>query len=408
MSTMLAPGQNLSITRQNPHSQEIAVDFSWDAPRGTEVDSSAFALTAQGRVRNDDDFVFYNQPSLAGGGIRRAPEGRRFTVDLQRLPADIDKVAFTLTIHEGQVRGQSFANLHQLRADILDAHTQTAIAALQLETGGMHETALIVVELYRRNAEWKVRAVGQGFVGGLGPLAESYGVKLDEPAGKAAPPTPPPPAPAPKPAAPPVSLSKITLEKKGQSISLEKKAGFGEIVVNLNWSRSAGGQKGLLGGLFGGGRGEVDLDLGCLFELTDGTKGAVQALGNSFGSLQSPPYIQLMGDDRTGDSTSGEFLHINGGHWDRIRRVLIYAYIYQGAPNWAAANGIVTLETPGQPTLEVRLDSHRPNCGMCAIALLENVGGNIRVSKQVEYFNGHRNMDQDYGWGLRWAAGSKD
>lgn len=406
MSTMLAPGQNLSITRQNPHSQEVTVDFSWDAPRGTELDSSAFALTAQGRVRNDDDFIFYNQPDLAGGGIRRAPEGRRFTVDLQRLPADVAKVAFTLTIHEGQARGQSFADLHRIRADILDARTETAIAAFPLETGGMRETALIVAELYRHNAEWKVRAVGQGFVGGLGPLAESYGVKLDEPASQAAP--PPPPAPAPKPAAPPISLNKITLEKKGQSISLEKKAGFGEIVVNLNWSRSTGGQKGLLGGLFGGGGGGTDLDLGCLFELTDGVKGAVQALGNSFGSLESPPYIQLMGDDRTGDSTAGEFLHINGRYWDRIRRILIYAFIYQGAPNWAAADGVVTVKTPGQPTLEVRLDNHRRDCGMCAIALLENDGGNIRVSKQVEYFNGHRNLDQGYSWGLRWAAGSKD
>jgi tellurite resistance protein TerA len=207
-------------------------------------------------------------------------------------------------------------------------------------------------------------------------------------------------------------LEKITLEKK-KPISLEKGGqGFDKIVVNLNWNQGTPASGGFLGGLFASKQG-VDLDLGCLFELNlrhEGrwVAGAVQALGNSFGNLEQPPFIRLLGDDRSGNSAEGEFLHINGRQWEHIRRVLIFAFIYEGIPNWAAADAIVTINTPGQPTLEVRLDSHRNDQGMCAIALLENTGGNIQVTKLVDYFQNHQVMDSAYKFGLRWTAGSKD
>ncbi|MCB1825480.1 MAG: TerD family protein, partial [Candidatus Competibacteraceae bacterium] len=270
---------------------------------------------------------------------------------------------------------------------------------------------------YRRGGEWKFRAVGQGFVGGLGPLAQQYGVDVaDDPDVGAAPPpspiAPPPaarPAPPPSSAAPPpakpIRLEKITLEKKGSSISLEKTGqGFDELVVNLNWHQGGGG-KGFFGRLTNR---KIDLDLGCLFRLRDGRAGAVQALGNSFGSLQQPPYIQLMGDDRSGASAQGEFLRINGRHWDQIDRVVVFALIYEGVPNWAETDAVITLQTPNQPTLEIRLDSHGNDQRMCALAMLENQGGNIQVTKLVEYFQDHRFLDQAYGFGLRWVAGSKD
>jgi tellurite resistance protein TerA len=275
----------------------------------------------------------------------------------------------------------------------------------------MAETALIVAEFYLRNGEWKFRAVGQGFVGGLGPLAQQYGVEVADDPDVAASPTPsaprpvvPPPSPTP---AKPIRLEKITLEKKGSSISLEKKGqGFEELVINLNWNQGGSSSKGFFGRLTGGGK--IDLDLGCLFKLRDGRAGAVQALGDSFGSLQQPPYIQLMGDDRTGASAQGEFLHINGRQWSQLEKVVVFAFIYEGAPNWAETDAVVTIQTPGQPTLEIRLDSHHRDHRMCALVLLENQGGNIKVTKLVEYFRDHRLLDQAYGFGLRWVAGSKD
>ncbi len=168
------------------------------------------------------------------------------------------------------------------------------------------------------------------------------------------------------------------------------------------------GGGGFLGKFLGGGAsGSIDLDLGCLFQMQDGRPGGVQALGDTFGSLHQPPYIQLMGDDRTGASAQGEFLHINGRYWNRLKKVLIYAFIYEGVPNWSAADAVVTIETPGQPTLEVRLDEHRNDLGMCAIAMLENVGGSIQAKKLVEYFPSHEPMDRAYGFGLSYVAGRK-
>jgi len=398
----LQPGQNFSISQHSlaPAAVEILLDWT-PADTPLTLDASAFALTAQGKVRGDGDLIFYNQLELVGGGIRRAEDGRAFTVRFAALPAAIERIIIALTIDQGQRRGQSFGQLSQVRANIRAADGKTVLASFPLATKMMPETALIVGELYRRNGEWKFRAVGQGFVGGLGPLARQYGVEVSDDPDAAAP--PPPASAAPK----PIRLEKITLEKKGSSISLEKKGqGFGEIVVNLNWNR--GGNSG--GGFFGrltGGR-KVDLDLGCLFKLRNGRAGAVQALGDSFGNLHQPPYIRLMGDDRSGASAQGEFLHINGQHWHELERVLLFAMIYEGAPNWAETDAVVTVQTPNQPTLEIRIDSHRNDQRMCALAMLENHGDNIKVTKLVEYFLDHRFLDQAYDFGLRWVAGSKD
>lgn len=217
------------------------------------------------------------------------------------------------------------------------------------------------------------------------------------------------PLPPPLPPARPVSLSKVTLEKRGQSISLEKKQerGFGEIRINLNWSRGEAKRSGgLLGGLFGGNRG-IDLDLGCLWEAADGNKGCVQALGGTLGAYDEPPYVRHAGDDRTGDRPEGENMTVNGDHLPRLRRILIYAFIYEGVPNWAAADGVAMVRMAGHPDIEVRLDSPEANQGLCAIAMLENDGGRLKLTKEERYFRDHRELDMAYGWGLRWVAGSK-
>ena len=121
--------------------------------------------------------------------------------------------------------------------------------------------------------------------------------------------------------------------QKGQKISLEKKVptGLGEILINLNWN-SQPIKQGFLSGLFSGGGG-IDLDLGCLYELKNGRKGTVQALGNSFGSLSASPYIALDGDDRTGANSDGENLRINGNRISEIKRILVYTFIYEGVAN---------------------------------------------------------------------------
>ena len=424
MGTVLQQGGNTTITGAGSTRVLVALDWTPKGVAGMDVDASAFLLTSSGKVRSDSDMVFYNQPRAPEGsvvfenaGATGLSDAQVFTVDCAGMPGAVEKVAFSVTIHDGQARNQSFSQLQQAVIRVLDAGSKSEIAQFPLPLGGASESAMVFGELYLRNGEWKFRAVGQGFAGGLGPLATSFGVDVEGDSGSAPSPSPSPaPAPQPAPAAPPpssapVNLSKITLEKKGQGVDLTKKggAGFGEIVVNLNWTQQAPtNQKRGLFGLGRKGSGGIDLDLCCLFKMRGGPAGAVQALGRNFGSLQDPPYIALDGDDRTGAVTAGENMRINGNQWDNLEKVLVWAMIYEGVPNWAQADGLVSVNAPGQPPLEVRLDYGDNNSRLCAICMLENTGGGLRVTKLAEYFRDAREMDQHYGFGLRWRAGSKD
>ncbi len=199
----------------------------------------------------------------------------------------------------------------------------------------------------------------------------------------------------------------ISLEK-GRKVNLEKKSssGLGEILVNLNWN-SKPQKQGLLSGLFGGGNG-IDLDLGCLYELKDGSKGCVQALGNAFGSLSRPPYIALDGDDRTGAVTTGENLRIDGNRITEFKRILVYTFIYEGVANWKQADATVTIRYPGAEDLIVKMDTFDSTNKMCGLALLENVDDTtFSVEKIVQFYPGHQVLDQAFHWGMQWRAGRK-
>ena len=198
----------------------------------------------------------------------------------------------------------------------------------------------------------------------------------------------------------------ISLEK-GKKVSLQKgsQAGLGEILVNLNWNARPV-KKGLFG-MLGGGQG-IDLDLGCLFELKDGQKGAVQALGNAFGSLRQPPFIALDGDDRTGAVTTGENLRIDGNKIAIFKRILVYTFIYEGVTNWKQADATVTIKYPGAEDLIVKMDSFDSSERMCGLALLENVNDEtFSVEKIVQFYPGHPQLDAAFHWGLQWRAGRK-
>ncbi len=409
--TTLTPGANTGVA-----SGTLSVTISYTPVAGADLDVSAFLLNESGKVRGDNDMCFFGQQSVNNGAVKlvESAAGRSvFSVNLEAIDPAIEKVALTATIYENKARFDAFPQLNVAVSGGIEA---------PIPTQGMQETALILGEFYRRQGAWKFRCVAQGFAGGLAPLAQHFGVDIAAPAPAAAPTPVPSPAPAaaaaPAPApASKINLSKITLDKQRPSISLEKKDGdFGEIKINLNWNRTnpndSAGSGG--GGFFAtlrnkatGKSGGIDLDVGCLYEMDNGRKGAVQALGNAFGDFRDEPFIQLMGDDRTGSVSDGEWLRINGKEWRKMRRVLVYAFIYEGAPNWQATDGVITLYIPGEPPIEVRLSEEGGTKGMCAIALLENVGGSVKVNRRVEFFKGHSDMDKAFGWGMRWAAGSK-
>lgn len=382
----LTPGGNAPVP-----SQELRVHVISGAP----VDASAFRLFANGKVHGDADMVFYGQPENDDSTISLVNENLHatFTVSLNQLKPDVEKVAFTVTCDGGQ----TVSALRQLSIGIEQG--TTTVASGNVELMGRQEAALILGEFYRRNGEWKFRFIAQGFNGGLKPLAEHFGVNVDDAPAPTSPVVTPPPAPA----ANKVSLSKVSLTKEKPAISLTKRDDFGEIRINLNWHRDSG-HSGVLG-LFGS-KG-IDLDLGAFVALQDGDKGVIQALGNAFGDYHDAPYVQLKGDDRTGDISEGEWLHINGRAWKHIREVLIYAFIYKGVPSWDKTDGVVTVHVPDQPPIETRLTEGENQRTLCAIARLVNENGSIKVERINRYFKNQSEMDRAFGWGFRWSAGSK-
>ncbi len=215
---------------------------------------------------------------------------------------------------------------------------------------------------------------------------------------------------------------KVTLTKGAPRVSLTKTGSVAGIArVNLNWSAATptAPPAPATGGLFSRMRSAasavsvsvskgIDLDLGCLYELADGRKGVIQALGNAFGSLDAPPWIALDGDDRTGTVTGGENMSINLSRAGQFKRVLIFAMIYEGAPNWAAVDGVVTLTSAGGQQFEVRLDDAGVGSRMCAVAQLVESGGDLVLQREVRYIEGGQvALDQAFSWGMNWSRGRK-
>ena len=199
----------------------------------------------------------------------------------------------------------------------------------------------------------------------------------------------------------------VELRKKGEKVNLQKGGALGQITINLNWNQKGAART--TGLIFKKTVYDpIDLDLGCLYELTDGTRMCVQALGNTFGSYNNPPYIMLDGDDRTGSSNDGENLRVNGDMVSKIKRILVYTFIYEGVANWRDANAVVTVKCPGAQDIVVRMDEFNTTEKMCAIAMLENVNNTtFSVEKIVRFFNGHEAMDRAFNWGLSWRPGRK-
>jgi tellurite resistance protein TerA len=197
------------------------------------------------------------------------------------------------------------------------------------------------------------------------------------------------------------------LSESGQNKTLSIPEGrFPSMRVTLSWNNIVP-HAGLLARLMGRTTG-IDLDLGCLYELTDGTRGSVQAFGNDFGAIDKPPYIKHTGDERTGNTPGiDESLIIDGNKWENIKRFLVYAYIYEGPTNWRAIKPEIRLVIPDQTPMIVTLAAPRSDLPVCALATVENVDNGVKLTNHSEYFSSHPAMDRAFGYGLRWEDGTK-
>ncbi|MFP3504441.1 TerD family protein [Burkholderia sp. SIMBA_062] len=191
MALTLQKGGNLSLTKTDPGLAKILVGLGWDprATDGTEfdLDASAFLLGANGKVRGEADFIFYNQLRSQDGSVEHTGDNRTgagdgddevLKVDLSRVPADIDKIAFTVTIHDAEARKQNFGQVSNSFIRVVNEISGAEVVRYDLAEDASTETAMIFAELYRSGGEWKFRAVGQGYAGGLRALANGYGMNF--------------------------------------------------------------------------------------------------------------------------------------------------------------------------------------------------------------------------------------
>ncbi|MET7729994.1 TerD family protein [Streptomyces sp. NPDC005402] len=388
----------------------LRVELSWRSGPGVPVADASALLLVGGKVRSDADFVFYNQPQHPSGAVRhegKRTDGGRVTdtllVDLARVEPSVETVVLAASADGG-----TFARIPDLYIEVRDA-AQGTVAARFDSTGATVETAFVLGEFYRRQGAWKFRAVGQGYDSGLEGLATDFGITVDEPQQVA------PVAPPPTPSSQPVPLSKVTLTKSAPSVSLAKQGGTsGAMRVNLNWQvrkqfSGWGSKRGRAVAMHA----DLDLDLCALYELADGRKGVVQALGNAYGALHQPPYIHLDGDDRTGAVTSGENLTVNIDHKRDFRRILVFVTIYEGARSFADLHATVTLQPQHGATIDFSLDECTVPSTVCALALITNTGDDLVVQREARYLvpergvSPQRTVDQVYGWGMNWTPGRK-
>jgi tellurium resistance protein TerD len=188
----LNKGQKVDLTKAYPGLQNVVVGLGWNGGNlgaSFDLDASAFLLGPSGKVQSDADFIFYNNPSGGNGSIIYSGDNRTGTgisddeqirVNLNLVPAHIQRIAFTITIHDAQVNGQNFGQIGQSYVRIFNEQTNEELLRFDLGRDFTVETAIVAAELYRHNGEWKFNAVASGFQGGLAALCANFGVKVDD------------------------------------------------------------------------------------------------------------------------------------------------------------------------------------------------------------------------------------
>lgn len=191
MGISLAKGGNVNLSQGNAGLKEIVVGLGWDARASDgqdfDLDACAFLLSSNGKVVDDSHFIFYGQLSFPNGSV--VHQGDNLTgdgdgddevieVDIQHVPEYVQKVSFSVSIHEAMQRRQTFGMVDNAYIRVVNKANGKELARYDLTEDGSVETAMIFGELYRHNGDWKFRAVGQGFAGGLGPLAMNFGVNI--------------------------------------------------------------------------------------------------------------------------------------------------------------------------------------------------------------------------------------
>ena len=192
MGVLLSKGQKVDLTKAHPGLSNVIVGLGWDTNQhgaNYDLDASAFLLGGNNKVLSDDDFIFYNNPSGANGSVQYSGDNRtgqgalddeQIRIDLQRVPPGIQRIAFTITIHNAYEKGQNFGQIMNGYVRVFNERDQVELVRFNLGRDYTIETAIVAAELYRHNGEWKFNAIGSGFQGGLAALCRNFGVTVDD------------------------------------------------------------------------------------------------------------------------------------------------------------------------------------------------------------------------------------
>ena len=382
----LETGQKTPLSAVSSGNQ-VLVDVEYGL---SELDIVLFGLNDQKKIDDDRYTILFSNLRSPDGAIEMQlhPQRANIRIDLGQLPKNVSRLMLVAS-HDTMSLSQAKPLVVKVGSSRYDAGAAVS-----------NEKAIMLSEIYLHNGEWRLAAVGQGFSDGLAKLIEHLGGSVSNDAGNA------PKAPdsaAQNPEKSTISLTKITLEKS-KSVSLEKKDGqdFGDIILNLNWA-----QKQKKGGFFGSSK-SLDLDLGCLFEMENGQKGVVQALGNAFGRYNDLPFIQLDGDDRSGSNVGGETIRINGRKFHQIKRIAVFALIYDGAVRWSDTDARASIKMPGQPEVVVEIRDGNDRQRLYGMAIIENDNGAMKITNHSRCYLDQRELANNIGIIMRWTVGSKD
>ncbi len=371
---VITHGQNLVI---NATTIDISVECELSS-NNDAIDVSAFLLSDNNKTRNDDDFIFYNQLSSSDKSVTLslAPSTKQsFKIDLSKIDQDIHKIAFVITTPA------AFKLASCLSVKVAD------IAEFSPNISDMDETSLILAELYRHKGQWKFKAIGQGYAGGLEPIAIGYGVDVNDEATPPAPSEPPVSKPLPtvapakqepsKPAAPiennaPVSITKVDLSKAGEkaTISLEKGK---KLTAKLKWDTKA------------------DLDLYCFY--VDKNDQEDKVYYKLLGDLSKPPFIKLLGDSQVAGE---EVLEISQP--DNIKYALICAYsaVSNGRGSFHSYKARVQVTDNNKQTVTSHLNHDDPTSYWVALALIDFQEAGKATIKNIETYSNKKTFEAQF------------
>jgi tellurite resistance protein TerA len=352
-------GQKADVTKNNFSAiiKNVSVCAGWNVPNGLDVDMHAFLIGVNGLTAAEDHFIHRNQTNANGGAVQYKPmtmQGHRvqFDVDFSKIQNSIEKIIFSLSITSTHANQPALSVISSAYISVI-FNKEVELLRFPITQQFTDEKAIVMCELYRYNGEWKFNAVSSGFFGGLSEICTKYGAKM--PINQLSSEKVPPPINTPTTQNTPVNLQKITLQKKGDSVSLLKK--FTKVITKLTWKQA------------------VDLDLHAFYILKNGKFGHIYY--SEKGKIDRSPYISLDQDAGVGNTAGDNEENLMIGSLKDIKEVIFATNIFRffdsfsSGDNFAKYDGKVIIKTDAGDHIEVPLNSSEIG-KWCIIAKIDN------------------------------------